>query len=389
MTCHRRLVHGAERHTGPGRREACVGGFAHRLVDAPLHVAEAAVHRERAGDVGRVQAVDLDARVDEDEVAGRDDPVVARPVQEAGVRSGCRDRVVPDRVAVAARPAVEDAFDDALAARVLEHAGQLADDVVESVRGHLDGEAHLVDLVVVLDQSQLGDGTGEIGVLVDDEIAVTGGELVDVPGREPEVACNARKGRPRADPELADRGIRVELARGAVRALAEVQGDLVSAARERLEDEHRTGLGVGGPAGQVRERRVRAEVVVGVVAALLERTGRNHEALPGERCRERRATRGGERRLFALRRCRIGAFGPAGGDRLEEAVAVRLAPVGRRRGALGGLGCEGVAFACRAHGSSLALRVAHCAGSSCTMSGRWSLPEPSSERSTMEPVALQ
>ena len=237
------------------------------------------------------------------------------------------------------------------------HARQLADDVVETARGHLDREAHLLDLVFVLHQSQLRDSAGEVGILVDDEVVVTGGELVDVPGREPEVAGDAGEGGPWADPELADRGIRVELARGAVRALAEVQGDLMPAARRRLEDQQRTRLGVGRPPGQVRERRVRAEGIVGVVAALLQRAGRDHESPSGEEGGERRAAGGGERRLLALRRSRIGPLGPPGGDRLEEPVAVRLAPVGGRRRTLGRLGFEGVVLACRAHASSVALRA--------------------------------
>ena len=115
---------------------------------------------------------------------------------------------------------------------------------------------------------------------------------------------------------------------------------------------------------------------------------------PGKAAETRRAAGGGERRLLARRRRRVGALGPAGGDRRRGSPW----PYGWRRlvdveGSASGVSArERVAVACRAHGSSLALRErvdGSVAGSSCTMSGRWSLPEPSSERSTTEPVAFQ
>ena len=46
---HRGLVDLAELHTGLGGGEAGVGGLAHRLVDAPLHLGEAAAHRAACG----------------------------------------------------------------------------------------------------------------------------------------------------------------------------------------------------------------------------------------------------------------------------------------------------------------------------------------------------
>ena len=54
----------AEPDAGPHDREGGIRRLAHRLVDAALHLGEGAVDRQRAGDVGRVEAVELDAGVD-------------------------------------------------------------------------------------------------------------------------------------------------------------------------------------------------------------------------------------------------------------------------------------------------------------------------------------
>ncbi len=158
------------------------------------------------------------------------------------MRTGCRDRVVADGVAVAAGALMEDALDDALAARVLDDAGELADDVLEALRGDLDGEPQLGELVLVLHQPQLRDEAGEVVVLADHEVVVVRLEVVDVRCLDPELSRHAREGRARADPELADRGIRVELARRAVGPLAEEEGDVVPAVFARIEDEHGVGL---------------------------------------------------------------------------------------------------------------------------------------------------
>src|SRR5690606_7728778 len=109
---------------------------------------------------------------------------------------------------------------------------------------------------------------------------------------------------------LADRGIRVELAGGAVGTLAEVQRDLVSVLG-RLEDEQRVGLGFVRPPREVDEGGVCAERVVGVVAALLERSGRYDQALSGEGSRDLRATGRGVRRLGARGGHGLRAFGPS------------------------------------------------------------------------------
>ena len=83
-----------------------------------------------------------------------------------------------------------------------------------------------------------------------------------------EVGGDVRERRARADPELADRRVRVELLGVAAGALAEVER-WRRGRRRRLEHEHRARLGVGAPAREVGERGVRAERVVGVVRPLL------------------------------------------------------------------------------------------------------------------------
>ena len=56
-------------------------------------------------------------------------------------------------------------------------------------------------------------------------------ELVEAARRDGEVGRDVRERRARADPELADRGVRVELLGVAAGALAEVDGGLVAARR--------------------------------------------------------------------------------------------------------------------------------------------------------------
>ena len=339
--------------------EGCVRGFANRLVHPSLHLGESSADRNRARDVGGVEAVDLDPRVDQDQVTGKHCAVVARPVQVAGMRTGCGDRVVAHGVAVAPRAAVEDAFDDALAARVLDDGGKVGDDVVEAVGGDIHGELELSLLVVVLDQAQFRDELGELVIHTDHEVVLARDEVVDVRGRDPEVSSDSAEGGTRSDPELADRGIRIELARRAICALAEVQRDVVSRVG-RVEHEHRIGLGIRCPPGQMREGGVRAEGVVGVVAALLEPAGFDHEALARERRRYRCATGGRERRLLARGGHRFGSLRPTGRNAIEKSLAERLASIGARGGRCGLLLCrDRVAVSCGAH-TSILPRATEC-----------------------------
>jgi hypothetical protein len=61
--------------------------------------------------------------------------------------------------------AVEGALDQALAAAVCHDGGQVGDHVVEALPGGRDGKTHLLDLVGILDQAQLGEVARELRVV--------------------------------------------------------------------------------------------------------------------------------------------------------------------------------------------------------------------------------
>lgn len=82
---------------------------------------------------------------------------------------------------------MEDALDDTLAPCMRRRRGKLADDVVEALRGDLDGTAHLGDLELILDEAQLRHESCEGLVFVEHELALDGFELVQVRGRDLEV----------------------------------------------------------------------------------------------------------------------------------------------------------------------------------------------------------
>ena len=230
----------------------------------------------------------------------------------------------------------------------------------------LDGVAHLGDLPLVLDHPQRGQEVGELvvglrwrlllaglvglarrgadlvegarqlGVGVADDAHGTSpgvlaegvGELVDVAGRQAELGLDVgeawdgrrprtrRTGRRRRTPRC--RARRGGGSRGSTRACRPVA---------RLEDEHRVGLAVAAQAGEVREGAVRAEDVVAVVAADLQATGRDDEALAAGSALTRR--RGARRRTVRPRPVRAcpGARGPARGDERPELVGGRAAAV--------------------------------------------------------------
>ena len=97
-----------------------------------------------------------------------------------------------------------------------------------------------------------------------------------------------------SDPHLAVAGVGVEL-RGVPRcARGEVEGRVVAVVG-RLEHQHGVRLPIGAQAGQVGERRMRPEAVVGVVGADLEPAGRDHQPLAGEHGAD--AVPPGDRRL--------------------------------------------------------------------------------------------
>ena len=89
-----------------------------------------------------------------------------------------------------------------------------------------------------------------------------------------------------------------------------------------FEDEDGVGFGIGFQTGEVDERGMRAEAVVGVVRADLESAGGNDEPFTGECCRNgvpsgRGETSGGE--SFGVERSAI----PSGGDEVAEGGGIR------------------------------------------------------------------
>ncbi len=85
-----------------GARQGGLAGVEDGLVDAGLDLGEAAVDGQRTRDVGRVEGVDLDAGVNEHEVAVAHLAVVVDPVQGVRVVTGRRDRLIAQAVALLA-----------------------------------------------------------------------------------------------------------------------------------------------------------------------------------------------------------------------------------------------------------------------------------------------
>jgi hypothetical protein len=268
--------------------------------------------------------------------------------------AGCRDRVIADAVSVGAGSGFERGFDDALTAAVAQRLRQRGDDVVEARPGDRDGLAQGVDLVLVLDQSQLGEhlrqffvtglGRLQIGLdlragEVDDTVDADIGLADQAHGDRSEVLRDdvvddrgALCGDPRhrrhglqigtwTDPVFAVARIGEELLGVGSRAGTEVQGHVV-AVLARFEDEHGIGFGIGLEAGEVDERRVRTEAVVGVIRTDLESTGGNDEAFAGEGRRYLGATGRGEAGGGEGLGIERGAI-PTGGHEIAEGLGVR------------------------------------------------------------------
>ena len=147
------VLEAAARLVGAG--QGGLAGVEDGLVDAGLDLGEAAVDGQRARDVGRVEGVDLDARVDEHQVALADRSVVVDPVQRVRVVARGRDGLVSLAVALFSGDRSECALDDALAATVADGARQDADDVLEASLGDLDRADHFLKLESILDEANL------------------------------------------------------------------------------------------------------------------------------------------------------------------------------------------------------------------------------------------
>ena len=291
-------VHVAEPRTRSGDRERGVGGVEDRLVHPALDLGERSVDRERPGDVGGVERLHLHARVEQDEVAGTHRSVVADPVQGRGVGTGSGDRLVADGVSLLASVPVEAGLDDPFPACVPGGARQVADDPLEPRRGGSHGAPHLVDLVVVLHQPQLAQRLGQLVIAGAAGFALVGalthpvdssragrvrtrddakahavgadvlgeclGKLVQGGGPDTGERGEVVERGARPHPELAVPRVGEELLRGAAGERAEVEHGLVTAV-DGVQHEHRVRLVVGAQSGEVGERRVRTEPVVGVV----------------------------------------------------------------------------------------------------------------------------
>ena len=255
-------------------------------------------------------------------------------------------------------------LDPALAATLADRVRQAAHDRLEALGRGSAGEAHLLELPLVLREAHLRQVHAElvveravgldvarlrlgarlvdrgrdvgVGVAHDADrdqarVLLDGlGQLVEVARGEAQLGLDLVQARPHADPQLAVAGVGVELVGVATGAGAEVQHGLVAAALERFEHQHRVRLTIGAEAGEVRERRVRTEDVVGVVRAHLQAARGHDHALARVRGRHGGAALLGVSGDVGARWHLAGAGGPALGDE-------RLERLGRRLGAVVGL----------------------------------------------------
>ena len=164
MTRDRCGVHVGELRPRRRRLDPGLLGRVHRVVDHPLVVGEPSVHRQGPGDVGGVERVQLDASVEQQQVALADVAVVADPVQRAGVVTGGRDGVVADRVADVPGVQAEDALHPALTPAAADRLGQVGHHGGEGLGGPAAGLPQLLDLERVLGQPELAEGLGQLGV---------------------------------------------------------------------------------------------------------------------------------------------------------------------------------------------------------------------------------
>ncbi len=160
---HARAVGGEEVVADPALGDARLLRLEHGGVHLALRGRPLAGQRERAGDVGGVDLLGLDAHVGQQEVTGTQVAVVAPPVQGRAVRPGPDDRRVADLVALQAGTPPERALEPALAThRTVEDQRDLAHDVGEAPRRRVAGVLQAGDLPVVLGQAQLVDDRREL-----------------------------------------------------------------------------------------------------------------------------------------------------------------------------------------------------------------------------------
>ncbi len=310
-------------------------------------------------------------------MGGGEWPVVADPVQDAGVRAGRRDGLVSRAVPLGPRAQVEDPLDPAFAAGVAQGVGQGAYHVLEAHRRVVDGELELAHLPGVLEQPEFGERGVQLGVS-GGGVGTLGQQAVDAgvdageePGRrlrsgeEPgqfvqgSAAQPGQRGRlvqvgPAAHPELAVAAVAVEVAGVPGGAGADVEQRLVAVRAGRFEDEDMVGLLLAGQAGQPGVGAVRAEAVVGVVRPDLERSGGYDQPFAREARRQpldpaRQQGAAGHPRVGGQRGGRpAGGHEGVQGRRDRQVVAARVRSGGGRGGGHGspsegvpGVGREG------------------------------------------------
>ena len=214
-----------------------------------------AADREGPGHVGRVEGAHLDARVEQQQVAGAQRAVVAVPVQDRGVRPAGGDRVVAAAVALGPGPGGERALDVALGQAPrrerMSRATSQNPSVVASTaaRSCAISQASLTsrssDRTAVSSASRSGSTAG--GLLLGLGVEAAGHQRLAEPGQP----CRQLGQRPagdaerlraalqraaRADPQLAARRVGVELA--VVPPGRRRQEQDVAGRRPRVDDQH-------------------------------------------------------------------------------------------------------------------------------------------------------
>ena len=281
---HRGVVGGEERHAGADGVDAgLLGGVARGRRARAAAAVKRAVDRQRAGDVGGVEVVALDAHVEQHQLAGRDRAGVVDPVQRRGVRaaaarssrSRCRcpsrgrgGRRCPRSSARRTRSTRSHSRTESSKPSVVMSQASWSSPTSHSSLTRRSSEATRREVLV----------GGDVAGLA---VVVEGRQVVDVAHLEAEGVGDLLQRRTAAGPQLA------------VLPVAEELVGVARGARTGVEDglavvDHQHGV-AGLVAGEVGVRGVGAEAVVGVVGAHLVGAGREHQPLARERLGELRA----------------------------------------------------------------------------------------------------
>ena len=123
----------------------------HQLINFALRAAEASIHRERARDVGGV-AIELAARIDQQQIAVAQAGVVRHVMQHTGVRAGRHDRRVRRKLR-----AIAPEFVQQLRLDLVLHAAGARGLHGAAVRrgGDARGAPHGGELLLVLDEAHV------------------------------------------------------------------------------------------------------------------------------------------------------------------------------------------------------------------------------------------